>query len=1212
MKRVVAQCVLALCGVVLLTPAVYAADAPKVLNVLAVKVKSGQEDAYLQKVKALQGIMSRLQTGGTMRVWRATQAGDASGTIYIGIEYPNLESFAKGLTKANADGEWKKLVGEVDASGTRELLGNSLMVEVSDTLYTMRCTLCRHENRANARFCEGCGTRLTPGTGASLQDAERRHLAVLFADLAGSTALGQRLDPEDLRNLLATYHEAVRTAVEAHGGRIAMRLGDGAVVYFGFPVATEDYVERAVHGGLDVVAAVRALGPHTTKNHGVELAVRVAVHVGEVVVGPLGPSGADIAGDVPNVASRIQTLAPPNAVVIGSATSRLVAGMFRLEPLGSHRVPGVGQPLDLFRVVAPSGVRSRLDLDADRLTPFVGREAEVAALLARWEETQAEGGRTVLVAGDAGIGKSRLAQVLRARLADAPHTWLECTAAPDTQDSAFQPVIELQAAGVGFAPADSPEQKLVKLEAALARVDMPLADALPLFARLHSLPLPARYAQALPLGGQGESMGLTPDAIRRKTMDAMRSWLLRMGRQQPVVLLVEDLHWLDPSTLALVDSIVSNLSGTRVLLLLTHRSEFVPPWPIGATVSVITLRGLGRVEASSLVRSAAGPSALPTDWIEEIVRRADGIPLFIEEMTRVVLETDATPRAPDAATTAPPEIPTTLRGLLMARLDQPGPAKEAAQIGAIIGRDFSGALLRAVWPGDDESLCAALAHLTAIGLLHRRAETDDDTYVFKHALVQEAAYASLLHASRRQYHERIAQVLESRVPGNAVSLPEPLAHHFTEAGHYERAIPYWFQAGQRSTERSAHVEAIRSLTRGLECVGRLPDGEERRVLELGLRTLLGANLLAVRGYTAPEVSANCASSLALLAGVDESPQVRPVVWALWLHHLVLSDRDTTRELAAQFHAAAERGDDAEALCRANVTNAITTYWQGEFERTRQHAAEARARYRPEMHLKVPQYGDDSGPYGYIYEAMSLWFQGRPDQARVWIRKGLALAHETHYAFTIAAALSFATQLEQLCRDAAATEALAERTISYCQEQGFPLYLGAALAHRGWARATQGDVARGLEDLVAGVTLYRATGAVLNVNYLLALLAETYLLAGERARGLAAADEGLALAAEHLDTYFVAELYRIRGALLLLEPSDADAAEAALRQALTVAKTQQAAELALRAAIGLGRLLAARGHGTEARSLLVEHVERGTEAGHRPDLLEAQAVLATLV
>jgi class 3 adenylate cyclase/predicted ATPase len=1076
----------------------------------------------------------------------------------------------------------------------------------------MHCPVCRHETRAPARFCEACGTRLTLGGDAPLQDAERRHLAVLFADLVGSTALGQRLDPEDLRNLLTTYHEAVRTAAEARGGRIAMRLGDGAVVYFGFPVATEDYVERAVRGGLDVVAAIQALRPHTSKRYGVELAVRVGVHVGEAVVGPLGPSGADIAGDVPNVASRIQALAPPNAVVIGTATSRLVAGMFRLEPLGSHQVPGVGQPLDLFRVVSPSGVRSRLDLDAERLTPFVGRDDEVTALLDRWGETQAEGGRTVLVAGEAGVGKSRLVQVLRARLTDVPHTWLECTAARDTQDSAFQPVIELQAAGMGFAPGDSPEQKVAKLEAALTRVDMSIADVLPLFARLHSLPVPARYAPALPLTGGGESMGMSADAIRRKSMDAMREWLLRMGRQQPVVLLVEDLHWLDPSTLALLDAIVPNLPGTRVLLLLTHRPEFVPPWRTGSAVWAITLCGLGRSEASVLIRRAAGPSALPPDWIEEIVRRADGIPLFLEEMTRVVLEVDTTSHTADTVATPPLEVPTTLRGLLMARLDQLGPAKEVAQIGAVIGRDFSGTLLRAVWTGDEESLREALGHLTAIGLVHRLAETDDDTYVFKHALVQEAAYTSLLHASRRQYHERIALALESRGgPGASDFLPEPLAYHFTEAGHYARAVPYWFQAGQRSTERSAHVEAIRGLTRGLECVGRLADGEERRVLELGLRTLLGANLLAVRGYTAPEVSANCASSLALLAGVEESSQVRPVVWALWLHHLVLSDRDTTRELAAQFHSAAERDDDAEAQCRAHTTNAITTYWQGEFERTRQHAAEGRARYRPEMRLAVPHYGDHSGPYGYIYEAMSLWFQGRPDQARLWIEKGLAVAREANYAFTIAAALSFATQLEQLCRDAAATEALAERTITYCQEQGFPLYLAAALAHRGWARATRGNVAQGLEDLVAGVGLYRMTGAVLNVNYLLALLAEVHLLAGDRTQGLAAIDEGLALAAKHLDTYFVAELHRIRGALLLLEPADPDAAEAALRQALAVARAQGAAELELRSAVGLGRLLGERGRAAEARALLAAHVARGHEAGHRPDLLDAQAVLAAL-
>jgi len=687
-------------------------------------------------------------------------------------------------------------------------------------------------------------------------------------------------------------------------------------------------------------------------------------------------------------------------------------------------------------------------------------------------------------------------------------------------------------------------------------------------------------------------------------MEATCEWLLRMGRQQPVVLLVEDLHWLDPSTLALLEAIVPHLSSTRVLLLLTHRPEFASPWPIGNGVWAITLRGLERPEAEQLIRRAVGTAPLPPDKLEEIVRRADGIPLFLEEMARVVGEAE-----PSGAPRL--QVPTTLRGLLMARLDHLGAAKEVAQLGAVIGRDFSAGLLRAVWPGDERSLGASLARLTAIGLLLGQAGTHDETFVFKHALLQEAAYSSLLHASRRQWHTRIAEVLEAGLPEEPEAPPESLAHHFTEAGLHARAAAYWFQAGQRMTERSAHVEAIRSLGRGLECVERLPDDPARRMLEIGLRTLLGANLLAVRGYTAPEVSENCARALALVTGLEDAAPLRPVVWGLWLHHLVLADREKTGALAAQFHDAAERSGDDEARCRAHITNAITSYWQGDFALARRHAAAGRACYRSEMRHKVSQYGDDPGPYGYIYEAMPHWFQGRPDQARDWMQRGLAVARETRYAFTLAAALSFATQLEQLRRDAVATETLAERAIAYCQEQGFPLYLGAALAHRGWARATQGQVTRGLEDLTAGVTLYRATGAVLNVPYLLALLAETHLLAGDRASGLAASDEGLALAAGHLDRYFVAELHRIRGQLLLLDAADPAAAEAAFRHALAVADAQGAPELALRAAVPLGRLWTAAGRRAEARTLLAERVACGAEGGPRPDLEDARATLAAL-
>jgi len=389
------------------------------------------------------------------------------------------------------------------------------------------------------------------------------------------------------------------------------------------------------------------------------------------------------------------------------------------------------------------------------------------------------------------------------------------------------------------------------------------------------------------------------------------------------------------------------------------------------------------------------------------------------------------------------------------------------------------------------------------------------------------------------------------------------------------------------------------------------DGAGRRMLELGLRTLLGANLLAVRGYTAPEVSENCSRSLALLEDVGETPRMRPVVWALWLHHLVLADRDRTRALATQFHAAASTADDEEARCRADITNAITSYWQGDFERARQLASRSRARYRAEMRGAVALYGDDPGAYGFIYEGMPLWFQGHPDQARSWLEKGLAVARETNYAFTIAAAHSFATQLEQLCRDAARTEMLAQRGIAYCQEQGFPTYLGIAFAHRGWARATQGWIDDGLADLTTGITLYRATGAILNLNYLLALLAEAYVLAGDRARALQAAEEALTLTTGRLHSYFNAELHRVHAAVLLLAPAAPDAAEAELRHALAVAGAQRARELELRVAADLGRLLAAQGRTAEARALVTEHVARASGGGRRPDLVDAEAVLAAL-
>ena len=1056
----------------------------------------------------------------------------------------------------------------------------------------MRCPRCSHENRTAARFCDGCGGPLaSPSAGA-----ERRHLAVVFADLVGSTQLSQQLDPEDLREVLGAYPAGVRSAVDRYGGHVAMQLGDGVVSYFGFPNAQEHDVERAVRAGLGILEAVHALAGRFAAQHGQSLAVRVGIHTGEVVVRAGEGLGADIVGETPNVAARLQGLAPPGALVISAGTQRLVQGLFRVEDLGVHELRGVARPMGVYRVLSPSGVRSRLDaVGEEALTRFVGRDEEVASLLAAWESARGGKGCAVVVSGEAGIGKTRLVRTFRSRIADTPHTWLECAGSPYTQDSAFAPVIELHANGLGFAPDDDAERKLAKLEVALRRADFSLADAVPMIARLHSIPLPARYAAARPLPGRYASIGLTPEAIRRKTKEVARDWLLRMGRQQALVLLIDDLHWVDPSSLELVGEILAGIADTQALLIVTHRTAFVPPWSLPAHAVSVSLDRLDPAAAAQLIDNAAGGRELPAEWIDEIIAKTDGVPLFLEEMTKVVLEGDAgRPRL---------DVPATLKGLLMARLDQLGEAREAAQLGAVIGREFSFELLRVVWPHDEAELRAAIEKLAAAALLYPIGDPVHEAYAFKHALVQEAAYESLLKADRQRFHERLGDALEERF-ATLAERPELLAHHFTEAGRPERAVPFWYLAGQRGTERSAHVEAVRHLTRGLECTERLPPGSERDGLELGLRALLAANLIAAKGYAAEEVLDNCARALDLCSQLEESPAIFPVLYGLWLFHLVRADRETTRDLADRLRQFAEQAGDAESHCVAHIALAITTYWQGEFETARAHALETRRLATPTMRTLMT-YGDDPELYSYVYDGMSQWYLGHADDALALLDEAMARAERLDYAFSFAGVLSFNTQLVRLAEDVERTRELAEQAIAHAREQNFHYWLGVGLIHRGWALLHGGDVQGGIEQIELGLATYRATGAVINTHYFCALLAEGYQRAGDRARALAAVEEGLALVAKHLDVNFAPELYRMKGELLLLEPGNAAEAEACFRRALELGRGAPYHEL--RASLSLARLMAGRGEVAAARKLLEE---RGS-GGAPLDRQEAGRLLATL-
>src|SRR5207245_4657095 len=689
---------------------------------------------------------------------------------------------------------------------------------------------------------EGHAPRGLRGTDAgvagtpSAAEGERRQLTVFFCDLVGSTELSARLDPEDFRDVVRAYQRSAEEVVGRFGGHVGKYLGDGLLVYFGWPTAHEDDAESAVRAGLALLGAISTLNERLAP--GVRLAVRVGMHTGPVVI------GEDVFGETLNVAARVQQLAAPDTLAITADTHRLVAGLFVVEECGARTLRGVPEPVALYRVVQPSGVRSRFHARVTRgLTPFVGREHERLLLSERWQRARESEGQVVLITGEPGIGKSRLVQALCDELAAAPHTRIECQGAPVFQNTPFHPVEDMLRQGSAWRGDESAAERLQGLERALELAGMRLPEAVPLVAPLLSLPVPEHYPPLL----------ASPEQQRRKLLATLAAWLFGLTRVQPVLFVVEDLHWVDPCALGVLGLLAEQGATAPLLLLFTTRPEFSAPWPSRAHHAQMTLNRLSRREARAMVTRVAGETLLPADTVETLVQRTDGVPLFIEELTRLVRQRGAGVGGRDGA--AVREIPATLEDSLRARLDQLGPARDVAQVAAVIGREFSYTLLQALLRLRDPELQAALEALAGEELIYARGLPPEATYRFKHALVQDAAYASLLKSRRRELHGRVARVLAEQFVEVAETRPEVVAYHYEHAGEAARAVTYYQRAGEQAGARSAHEEAAVHLRRGMALLPALPEAAERNRREAHLQLALGASLIAVRGYSHPETEA---------------------------------------------------------------------------------------------------------------------------------------------------------------------------------------------------------------------------------------------------------------------------------------------------------------------------------------------------------------------
>jgi len=1053
----------------------------------------------------------------------------------------------------------------------------------------------------------------TAGQVPRLPDAERRQLTVLFCDLVDSTRLANQLDPEELREVVRAYQEACAKVIARYEGHIAQYLGDGLLVYFGYPLAHEDDAQRAVRAGLGMVEALGQLNTRLTQEHGVHLAARLGIHTGLVVVGEVGGGTRQeqlALGETPNLAARLQGIARPNTMVISAATYQLLGGFFACQSLGTPLLRGFAQPLEVYQILYESMTRSRLEAAGSTgLTPLVGREQEVALLLERWAQVKDGLGQVVLLSGEAGIGKSRLVQGLTAHVAAEPQAWLTpCQCSPYYQNTALYPLIDLlERVVLRFAREESPPQKLSKLEGFVVQYGLPLAEAIPLFAALLSLPLTADYAP----------LTMSPEQQKQQTLQALLTILLRRAAQQPLLFVMEDLHWVDPSTLELLSLLVDQGPTARILVLLTFRPDFPPPWTGCSHLTQVTLPRLPRRQAAEMTGQVAHRKTLPPEVVEQVVAKTDGVPLFVEELTKMVLESgllqECEERYELTGPLPPLAIPATLHDSLMARLDRLATVKSLAQLGATLGREFSYTLLQAVSPWDEGTLQRGLQQLVEAEFLYQQGLVPQATYLFKHALIQEAAYQSLLRSTRQRHHQHIAQVLEAQFPELCESQPELLAHHYTEAGVLAQAIPYWQRAGQRAVQRFAHREAIGHLTKGLELLKGLPATPAHARQELDFQTALGPAWMAAKGYAAPEVEEAYGRARALCRQLGETARLFSVLRGLGAFYFVRGKYQTAREVGEELLSLAQSPHDPARLLGAHQVLGIAAFWLGEFAAARGHLEQTIALYNPQQHRSpTSRSGQDPGVLCRAYSAWALGVLGYPDQALARIQEAVTLGRDLSHPHSLVFALYLVASLHQLRRDVPATHEWAEATLALAREQLFPYWLAVGRMTRGWALANRGQGAEGIEEIRQGLAAYQATGAELGRPWFLTLLAEAYGKAGRAEEGLPVVAEALVVAAKTGEGFFEAEQYRLQGELLLAPSVEQQTvAEACFHHALDSARRQQAKWLELRTAVSLSRLWQQQGKCEQASQLLAPIYSWFTEGFDTADLQEAKALLDAL-
>ena len=1042
---------------------------------------------------------------------------------------------------------------------------------------------------------------------AAAPEAERRQLTVMFCDLVGSTALSTGMDPEDLRDVIASFQSRCSAAIRRYDGFVAKYMGDGILVYFGYPRAHEDEAERSVRAGLDIVDAMAELNAAVPRPPGVELAVRVGIATGPVIVGvQIGEGTASetaVVGETPNLAARLQALARPNQIVVSAATRAMLGDHFDLEDLGAYELKGFAEPVPAWRVLSARDVESRFAATrTGSSAPLVGRQEEMGLLLRAWDGSCHGRGQVVLIQGEAGVGKSRLLEGLR-EATGKDRIWVAIRCSPFHTASAFHPIIEHLKRVFGWQPEDTAQQRLAKLETGLAGFKtLPLSESVRLFADLMSVPVPEdRYPR----------LSMTAQQQREATLDAIVAWLIEVAERAPVLMAWEDLHWADPTTLETLGMLIEQAPTAAVLVVATYRPELTPPWPQRSHLTPITLNRLERPEVETMVGHLAGGRSLPGEVVDHIVAKADGVPLYVEELTKAILGSGVLEARGDAyvltGALSQLHIPETLQDSLMARLDRAPRLREVAQLGSVLGREFAYDMISALAGIEEQMLQSGLGQLVVDELLYQRGRPPRSRYLFKHALIQDAAYQSLLKRTRQQYHRQVAKLLEDRFPELAITQPELVAHHYTEANCPAQAIAYWHKAGAAAASKSANLEAIDQFRRGLALVEALSDMRERAERELGLQMALGPALFATNNWNHPDLGRTYARAWELCRQLGDHSREFTALRGLMLYHLNLLETDKAQHFAEEALHVAERLGDAARLVGGHMALGAALFFQGKIEPALSQFRRGFEMFDPNM--QFPDWpGSHPGVQCQFYPMLISWMLGCPDRSLDELRAAVRSAETLGHPFTLAQTLWCAALVHIFLHEPPAAADYAGRALKISEEQRNAQWHAYALCENGWALGVSGESEKGLAQIGQGVD---SSGPGFGQHILLVLQADAQLAAGKPEAALASVAAGLKAVEKTGGAPLEAELHRLRGEALLAGAGTVSAAETAMQKGIDIARRQNAKSWELRGAMSLARLRRQQGRPQEAAALLAPILGWFTEGFDTADLKEAKTLLDKL-